>query len=218
MFTGIIEEIGYIHQFQRIGPEQSALTILCKDIQQDMKVGDSIAVDGACLTVIRFDANTVVFELSQETMTRTLFSKKTVQAAVNLERALRADGRLGGHLVQGHVDGLAQVTMIHRSRNFYEFSFELLEGDSKYLVSKGSIAINGISLTLASIRQNRFKTAIIPHTFLHTTLSKLSRTALVHVETDIIARYVERLLSFSLDSPEKSTLTGEFLRNHGFSG
>jgi riboflavin synthase len=215
MFTGIVEEVGTINSLKVIGADQSELTVDCSVIQSDMKRGDSVAVEGVCLTVIRFDAAHVVFEISSETVKKTLFSQKRSGQRVNLERALMLTDRLGGHMVQGHVDGCARVLNIKRLGNFYELEFDLPRDIDRYFVDKGSVCINGISLTIASLGNDRFSVAIIPHTYQQTTLSDLNVSDTVHIETDVLARYVERLLPFAKKT-EESKISPEFLREHGF--
>jgi len=217
MFTGIIEEIGAIKSLSRIGANQLELCVSCQLIQDDLKIGDSVAIDGVCLTVVRFDKVESVFELSSETLDHTLFSSKRSGDRINLERALRLGDRLGGHIVQGHVDAFAGLLAIHKSGDFYEIDFSLNSAVKKYVVNKGSIAINGISLTIASLEEDRFSVAIIPHTFQQTSLANLNISDEVHIETDMIGRYVERLMPYQDQvKPEESKITAGFLREHGF--
>lgn len=217
MFTGIIEEIGIIKALSSIGKNQLELHIGCQLIQQDLKIGDSIAIDGVCLTVVRFDPSESVFELSEETLKNTLFSKKRTGDRVNLERALRLGDRLGGHIVQGHVDSYSKTLAIHRVGEFYEISFSLEPEVKRFVVPKGSISINGISLTVASLEEDRFQVAVIPHTFHQTSLSDLDVSDKVHIETDLIGRYIERLLPYqNHEDTEPSKVTLGFLHKHGF--
>lgn len=217
MFTGIIEEIGTVKSFAAIGVDQFELSVGCQLIQDDLKLGDSVAIDGVCLTVVRFNATESVFELSSETMHHTLFGKKKTGDRVNLERALRLGDRLGGHIVQGHVDACSTLLAIQKTGEFYEIEFSLDTEVKKYVIHKGSIAINGISLTVASLGETSFSVAIIPHTFHETSLSNLSVSDGVHIETDMIGRYIERLLT-SQDQEDSiaSKITPEFLKKHGF--
>ncbi len=217
MFTGIIEEIGTVKSLSTIGADQLELCIGCKLIQGDLKIGDSVAIDGVCLTVVRFNETEGVFELSSETFKNTLFSNKNTGDRVNLERALRLGDRLGGHIVQGHVDSCARLLAIHKAGEFYEIDFSLDQEVKRYVVHKGSIAVNGISLTIASLEEDRFRVAIIPHTFHETSLSNLVVSDEVHIETDMIGRYIERLLPYqNQDKTEVSRITPEFLSEHGF--
>ena len=216
MFTGLVEEVGTIKSIEPIGANQSKLVISCQMIQEGMKLGDSVAVNGVCLTVIRFDSQKIDVELSTETLKKSLFSKKGTGTIVNLERALQVGDRLGGHIVQGHVDSLATVLQIDKTGDFYEIAFSLNTDISRYLVDKGSITIDGISLTIAKLTETDFSVAIIPHTFQNTALSSLQPGSAVHIETDIIARYIERLLPFQQQEAQKADITPEFLRKHGF--
>jgi len=216
MFTGIIEEIGTIRSLRSIGVEQSELTVHCRRIQDDLKGGDSVAVDGVCLTVIRFSKSEAVFQLSSETMQHTLFPTKKTGDRVNLERALRLGDRLGGHIVQGHVDARATVLVLKKAGSFFEIDFSLDPAISRYIIHKGSIAVNGISLTIAELAESSFKVAIIPHTYLETTLSSLVISDRVHIETDMIGRYIERLVTHKDEKGSDSGLSEAFLREHGF--
>jgi len=215
MFTGIIEEIGTIRAIDSMGAQQLELKINCREIQSDLKLGDSVAVDGVCLTVTHFNDTGVSFELSSETYKASLFPHKRKDMKVNLERALRLGDRLGGHLVQGHIDSLSKMLQINKMGDFFELDFSLDPKVKKYIVHKGSITINGISLTVSRLREKDFRVAIIPHTYQQTSLSELSVADGVHIETDVIARYIERLLPFQKDQAD-SGLTLEFMKEHGF--
>ncbi|PCI30700.1 MAG: riboflavin synthase [SAR324 cluster bacterium] len=215
MFTGLIEEIGELKSLSPIGPNQSRLTINCHKIQDDLKLGDSVAVDGVCLTVVAYNSTEIALELSNETLTVSLLGKKRMGMKLNLERALRMGDRLGGHLVQGHTDCLAQVLSIEKIGGFYEIEFTVDPKVQQYFVHKGSVTINGISLTIASLKETSFRVAIIPHTFQGTTLRELNGADWVHIETDIVARYIERLLPFQ-EKPKDSKVTYAFLKEHGF--
>ena len=217
MFTGIIEEVGTVKSLAALGAEQLELAVSCRLIQGDLKIGDSVAIDGVCLTVVRFSPAMCVFELSRETMQHTLFSNRKTGDRVNLERALRLGDRLGGHIVQGHVDARAALLAVHKAGEFYELEFSLDQEIKKYVIHKGSIAVNGISLTIASLEEDRFSVAIIPHTFQETSLSNLSVSDKVHIETDMIGRYIDRLVTHQeSNSPSEPKLTPDFLREHGF--
>lgn len=195
MFTGITEEIGQIKSF-----DGKKLIISCEKILEDMTIGSSIAVDGCCQTVVSFDKNSFITNVSSETLKVTKGFK--APAFVNLERALLPSSRMGGHIVQGHIDGTAK----YLGNNKFELPYEL----SKYVVYKGAIAINGVSLTAASINNNNFSTAIIPHTFENTTFKYLKSGDIVNIETDIMGRYVEKFLS------TQNNITVDFLKENGF--
>jgi riboflavin synthase len=216
MFTGIIEEIGFISSLVKIGDNQLELSVFCKQMQADIKLGDSVAVSGVCLTVVRYDQSQVTFELSSETMNSTTFSRQLSGNAVNLERALRLSDRLGGHIVQGHVDSVAQIRGIKKRGGFYEFDFSLPIEIRNYVVKKGSIAIDGVSLTIADLKEEWFRIAVIPHTFEQTILRLKKPGDSVHIETDILARYIERLLVDDKTDLKTGGITAEFLKSHGF--
>ena len=195
MFTGIVEETGEV-TFVEDGPEGRRLGVtasFCADLEH----GQSISVSGACLTVedVQTDEDGGAFELfcSEETLERTYLDGVTAGDGVNLERALPADGRFDGHFVQGHVDGVAEVTEIERLGDDWVFGFSLPDELARYAVEKGSVAVDGISLTIADLREEAFTVAIIPATYELTTLSETSVGDPVHLEVDVIAKYVERL-------------------------
>lgn len=211
MFTGIIEEIGVIKEFSKSG--NSALIVVeCKKILEDLKLGDSIAINGVCQTVVKFDKTHFAVQVSSETLSVTNLANLKAGDKVNLERALTLSARLGGHLVSGHVDGLAKIKSVQKLSEFYNLKFEVEKSLSKYIVKKGSVTINGISLTVANIAQNEFEIAIIPHTFDNTTLKWLKMGDFVNIEVDILAKYVEKFLS----TGNNSLIDMNFLKENGF--
>lgn len=216
MFTGIVEEIGTIATMTNIGESQVALSVDCCAIQDDMKLGDSVSVNGICLTVVRFDSASVTFEISSETIRHSTFINQKAGTRVNLERALKLSDRLGGHIVQGHVDCVSKVKAIKELGGFYEIDFELPTAIKKYVVQKGSITIDGISLTIAELADNWFRVAVIPHTYEQTVLKDRNIGDAVHLETDVIARYIERLLFEESKGKKQAPITEEFLKKHGF--
>jgi riboflavin synthase len=173
MFTGIIEEIGGVNK------RGDTLEITCKTVLEDTKIGDSIAVNGCCQTVVALSPNSFTVRVSPETLRVANLSS----TCVNLERAMRADGRFGGHFVTGHVDFTGRLVDKRKTGDFWELSYEV--PDTKYIVHKGSVAVNGVSLTIASIQGNIFKVAVIPHTYENTCLD-----GVVNIETDILGKYV----------------------------
>lgn len=192
MFTGIIEERGEISAIEHdIGGRRLTISTSFAD---KLEHGQSVAVSGACLTVEQSTTDTFSVFLSEETIERTYFNELTIGAEVNLERALAADGRLDGHIVQGHVDGVGRITRIEQIDEDWVFTFSLPNDLPKFTVKKGSIAIDGISLTIADLEDTTFSVAIIPATYDLTTLSSASVGDPVHIEVDVIAKYVERLL------------------------
>jgi riboflavin synthase len=193
MFTGIVEETGAVTAVED-GPEGRRLWVTASfwDALDD---GQSVAISGACLTVESVDTDDGAFELfcSEETLERTYLDRVGVGDRLNLERALPADGRFDGHVVQGHVDGVAEVTSIERRGDDWTFGFSLPAELAGYVVEKGSIAVDGISLTVADLREGAFTVAVIPATYEVTTLSETSVGDPVHLEVDVVAKYVESL-------------------------
>ena len=208
MFTGIIEEVGKV-----ISATENKVTIAAKTVLEDVKIGDSIAVNGVCLTVTSVNTSFFDADISPETMRITALGKLKTGSAVNLERALPANGRFGGHIVSGHIDGLGRCKSILKENDFYKVSVELPTEIAKYTVKKGSISINGISLTIADINYNTVSLAIIPHTFQNTNLQNLRIGDFVNIETDILAKYIEKFL---LTSDNKTGISMEFLMENGF--
>lgn len=191
MFTGIIEALGEV-----VALEGLDLTIRPKGSlgNDPIVIGESIAINGCCLTVVASDG-TLHFNLSPETLSRTSIGDLAVGSAVNLERAMRADGRFGGHLVQGHVDGTGSVVSITSQEGATVIRFEVPEGGQRYLIDKGSVSIDGISLTVVTPKNRQFDTWIIPHTLANTNLGDRKPGDRVNLEYDVLARYVERLLT-----------------------
>ena len=208
MFTGIIEEIGKVLEIQ-----SEKITIGCIKVLENTKIGDSIAVNGVCLTVTELLQNSFVANISPETLKVTSLKNLKIGGFINLERAMKADGRFGGHIVSGHIDGCAKVIKITKNNDFYNFEFELNPSEVKYVIKKGSITINGISLTIAGVNNNTINIAVIPHTYENTSLKFLKSGDFVNIEVDMIAKYVEKFL---LSSDNKSRISLEFLQEHGF--
>lgn len=218
MFTGIIEEIG---QITRIDPAPGGikLSVGAQKVLEDIKIGDSIAINGACQTVISFDSASFTVDVSSETLNVTTFKHFTSGEKVNLERALKLSDRLGGHLVSGHVDAVGELLNIKKEGNMSMLSFSVPENISRYLIYKGSITIDGISLTVANLENNDtvFSVAVIPHTLSNTVLLGLKIGNKVNLESDILAKYIEKLLKNNTLQKEKSSnITYDFLVEHGF--
>jgi len=211
MFTGIIEEIGVVKTFSLSG-KSAQIVVECKKVLEDTKIGDSIAINGVCQTVTALSHNSFSAQISPETLSVTTLSKLKSADKVNLERALTLSSRLGGHIVSGHVDGLAKVKSIQKLSEFYNVKFEIPKELTKYVVKKGSATINGISLTVADVVSSEFDVAIIPHTFENTNLSSLKSGDFVNIETDVLAKYVEKILS----TGNNSTVDENFLKENGF--
>lgn len=208
MFTGIIEELGKVIS---IGKNQ--LSVQAEGILEDVKLGDSIALNGVCLTVTKIEKNSFDADISPETFSVTTLNKLKTGSTVNLERAIPANGRFGGHIVSGHTDGTGKVINLKKDGNFYLLEIELPKELERYVVKKGSITINGISLTVAELNGNTVKIAVIPHTYENTNLKILSNGDYVNIETDILAKYVEKFLS---TSDNKTGISMEFLLRNGF--
>jgi riboflavin synthase len=208
MFTGIIEELGKIRQITT-----NRIQIECKTVLTDLKIGDSIAVNGVCLTIVEIGKDFFTADISQETMRITTFRELKLGNCVNLERAMSANGRFGGHIVSGHIDSTGKIIGIKRQGDFYNLEVELDSKTSKYTIYKGSITINGISLTIAKLNDNIITCAIIPHTFENTNLKTLTQGDYVNIETDILAKYIEKFLS---TGDNKSGIDENFLIENGY--
>ena len=208
MFTGIVEEVGKINHIT-----SNKLNVSCKNVVSDMKTGDSVACNGVCLTVETFGKDFFEASISPTTLAVTNFKTLKTGDSINLERAMLANGRFGGHIVSGHIDTCSPIINIKKCEDFYTFKIELPKDFSKYVIHKGSITINGISLTVAEIMDNIITVAIIPHTYLNTNLSKLSIGDIVNIEFDIFAKYIEKFL---LSSDNKTRVDMDFLKENGF--
>jgi len=215
MFTGIVETIGTVKSSEKIYGDVR-ITISAPDFSdRAVKLGDSIAINGVCLTVVEHKEADFAFDVSLESINHTLIGDWQAGAKVNLEMALLPTTRLGGHLVSGHVDGLAKLVAMSEDARSWRMEFELPENLKRYVAKKGSITINGTSLTVNSVNDNLFDINVIPHTFDVTTLGELEVGQQVHIEVDLIARYLERLLT--RESESNSNLSEAFLAEHGFS-
>lgn len=208
MFTGIIEELGKIRQVAK-----NSLIVECNNVLEGTKSGDSIAVNGVCLTVTELFNNAFSADISEETLKVTALSQIKAGDFVNLERAMPATGRFGGHIVSGHIDGTGKCLSSRKNGDFYDFEVELPSGVEKYVVKKGSIAINGISLTVAEINRNIIKLAIIPHTYENTNLKYIKNGEFVNIEVDILSKYIEKFLS---SGDNRSGIDENFLVENGF--
>lgn len=208
MFTGIIEELGKVKNISTNG-----ITIECKTVLEGTNSGDSIAVNGVCLTVRNLTPDSFAADVSPESFRVTVLKDLRCGDFVNLERALPAGGRLGGHFVTGHVDGKGKILSVSKNAEFYDLKVELDSDEVKYCVKKGSVAVNGISLTIADIEKNTVMIALIPHTYENTNLKYLKNGSFVNIETDILSKYVEKFL---LTRDNKSGIDLEFLQRNGF--
>ena len=216
MFTGLVECIAEIRTAQRKGGLLEISLAVPLDLA-DSKIGDSFCVQGACLTAVGFSSGTVRVEVSQETLDRTTLGNYTPGRPVNVERALRLSDRLGGHLVTGHVDGIGSLVSKQQERENVQLTFRANPGVARYLVEKGSICVDGVSLTLGVCEKETFSVYLIPHTLDQTTLQFLRPGDPVNLEADIIGKYVEKLLSLGDPSTGPSEgVSRELLAKYGF--
>lgn len=215
MFTGIIEEIGSIQGIQH-GSQSAVLSIQCKKVLEGTQVGDSIAVNGVCLTVTELGKDGYHADVMAETLRRSSLGALRSGSRVNLERAMAADGRFGGHIVAGHIDGTGKIEEIRRDETAVWYRVSAEPEVLRYIVEKGSITIDGISLTVAAVSENDFQVSIIPHTQANTILADRVVGDIVNLETDIIGKYVEKLLTGTEPEEKKSKITMEFLMENGF--
>lgn len=218
MFTGIIEEVGTLQSIKK-SVHSAVLTIRAKTILEDLGLGDSISVNGVCLTVTSFTRAQFTADVMHETMARSSLDTLHAGAMVNLERAMPANGRFGGHIVTGHIDGTGHIRSIQKDDNAIWYHIGTTGDILRYIVEKGSIAIDGISLTVAKVSNTDFSVSIIPHTAANTTLWKKGVGDLVNLENDCIGKYVEKLLGLS-SQPTKigpsSKITKGFLAEAGY--
>ena len=210
MFTGIIEEIGTVEQIVT-GTKSCSIKIRANKILSDAHIGDSIAVNGVCLTVTDFKESYFTADVMPETMRRTSLGQLAKGSRVNLERAMQSGGRFGGHIVSGHIDGTGTIIGMTRDDNAVWVKIAAERGITKYIVEKGSAALDGISLTIADVTADSFAFSIIPHTAAQTTLLNRKIGDKINIECDIIGKYVEKLTQHSNEG-----ITEDFLRKYGF--
>ena len=212
MFTGIIEEIGKVKDIQK-GASSAVLSVQASEIMEDVQLGDSIAVNGVCLTVTSISPSGFTADVMPETLNRSSLVNLRTGSSVNLERAMAANSRFGGHIVSGHIDGRGTISDIRRDDNAVWYTIKTPLPILRYIIEKGSIAIDGISLTVARVYKDSFSISIIPHTASLTALSSRRIGDSVNLENDCIGKYVERLMG---KEPQNSNITAEFLAKHGF--
>jgi len=193
MFTGIVEELGHVASISDLG-DAARIVITGPLVTSDTRPGDSIAVNGVCLTVVDIHEADFSADVMLETLRRSSLGALAPGSRVNLERAARVDSRIGGHLVQGHVDGTALVRSIEPAEHWTTVTFEMGGGLSRYVVEKGSITVDGVSLTVVAVDEESFSVSLIPTTLEHTTLGTRQVGDTVNIEVDVIAKYVERLM------------------------
>lgn len=215
MFTGIIEEKGTLKSKTSAGGSAGAIEVSASKVLEGTEIGDSICASGVCLTVIAKSGSSFTVEVMPETLRTTTLGETGTGRKVNLERALGIGGRLGGHIVNGHVDGVGQVVSVRPEDNAVLFEIRVPHSLAHYIVSKGSIAVDGISLTVVSITGDAFSVSVIPHTLDETTLGEASAGTRVNIEVDIIAKYVEAMLERGTDTGglEKALNRGGLISN-----
>ncbi|WP_054769962.1 riboflavin synthase [Lysinibacillus parviboronicapiens] len=212
MFTGIIEDVGVVKTLQN-NKQSMKITVISPKIVEDVRLGDSIAVNGVCLTVTQFNEQELTMDVMPETVKATNLVQLTVGDAVNLERAMPTDGRFGGHFVSGHVDGVGKILCKRPMANAVYIGIALSQELSSYCIPKGSITIDGTSLTLFHVEQNSVTVSLIPHTYKETILGMKNVGASVNIETDLVGKYIIHQLQ---RGQATSAITREYLAKHGF--
>lgn len=216
MFTGIVEEIGFVEGVTK-GAKSSRLRIKADTVLEGTRIGDSICTSGVCLTVTKLEGAYFEADVMAETMRRSKLGSLNPGSKINLERAMQLNGRFGGHMVSGHIDGTGKILAMVKEENAVWVSISAEESLLRYIVEKGSIAIDGVSLTVAAVGHSEFKVSVIPHTGMETTLLKQKVGDAVNLECDIIGKYVEKLLQPGIEANgKKETLTEGFLKQNGF--
>lgn len=215
MFTGIIEETGELWEVKK-ETLSARIKIRCSKVLEGTKIGDSIAVSGICLTVTSLAKDGFTADVMAETMRRSSLSELKIPGTVNLERAMAADGRFGGHIVSGHIDGTGTITGIRQEENAVWYTIAAEPKLLRCIVEKGSVALDGISLTVAKVTAEDFQVSVIPHTRQETALPEKRSGSVINIECDVIGKYVEKLLTGPRPEEKESHLTEGFLMEHGF--
>lgn len=217
MFTGIVEEVGIVKGIRK-GANSAVLTVGAYAVLDGLKVGDSISTNGVCLTVTQFDGSTFNADVMHETLNRSSLGSLRIGSPVNLERAMAADGRFGGHIVSGHIDGTGVVQRIDADDNAIWYSISAPASIMRYVIEKGSVALDGISLTVAKVEAGAFSVSVIPHTQQHTNLVAKHVGDVINIENDLIGKYVEKLMGLGAadQQPVKQGLSLEWLAANGF--
>lgn len=213
MFTGIVEELGIIRKIS-ISGHSGSITIEASKVLEGTRIGDSIAVNGICLTVTSMASDSFTADIMAETVRRSSLKGAVSGDKVNLERAMAADGRFGGHIVSGHVDGTGTIINMHREENAVWVTISAEPSIMKFIVEKGSVCLDGISLTVAKVGATDFSVSIIPHTGEETTLLRKKVGSPINIENDVVGKYVERLLNFK--NNESTGITMDFLKKYDF--
>lgn len=217
MFTGIIEEVGVLEELT-IGEGFGVMKIKCNKVLEDTKIGDSIATNGVCLTVREMDTHSFKADVMGETLDKSNLGNLKVGDKLNIERALRFSDRLGGHIVSGHIDGVGEIVSIKEEKDGTWFTISASKDVLRYIIHKGSIGIDGVSLTVAYVDNEVFKVSVIPHTLENTILFSKKINSKVNLECDLVGKYIEKLFAPKDENEEikKSNITMEFLMNSGF--
>ncbi len=215
MFTGLVEEIGIVQSIVRTA-KSAKIVIQASKVLDGVRLGDSISTNGVCLTVTEFYKNSFSVDAMAETMRRSNLHRLVSGDKVNLERALKVGDRLGGHIVSGHIDGMGTVASLEKEDNSVWITIAAKKEILKYIVKKGSIAIDGISLTVAYVDEDSFKVSIIPHTKEVTTLLSKKVDEAVNLECDLLGKYIEKMLNAREQTPVKNSLDMNFLSEYGF--
>lgn len=221
MFTGIIEEVGSVASIRK-GAHSCVLTVNASRALEDVHLGDSIATNGVCLTVTSFTSHSFSADVMHETLNRSSLGSLHIGSPVNLERAMLAGGRFGGHIVSGHIDGVGTISSMKEDDNAVWYTVEAPSNILRYIIEKGSITLDGISLTVAKVTNSNFSVSIIPHTRVQTNLASKKVGDVLNLENDLVGKYVERLMlqpiAASQEQPEQksSGITKEFLSHYGF--
>lgn len=217
MFTGIIEAVGQLQSINVNADGARVEVAVGKLDMSDVKLGDSIATNGVCLTVVAHSSTSFAADVSKETLTRTGFAHYQIGQAVNLEKAMLPTTRFGGHIVSGHVDAVSEIVSITQNGNSTEYWLSMDDDIAHYLAEKGSVTVDGISLTVNALRENEFRLTIVPHTAKETIISQYQVGSRINLEVDVMARYIERLLTKKTElAPEPSGVTEALLMQSGF--
>lgn len=215
MFTGIVEEIGIVKAIAQ-GAKSIKLSIKAQKVLENTQLGDSIAVNGVCLTVTFLASDYFIADVMPESMKKTNMGLLKIGDKVNLERALTLSTRLGGHIVSGHIDGTAKIIDMQKDDNATRVTLTASERILRYIISEGSVTLDGVSLTVAHLGEDTFTVSLIPHTSEVTTLLDKHVGSIINIENDVIGKYVERLLKFKADDKKSSSMTLSFLQENGF--
>ncbi len=215
MFTGIIEEIGKVREMSGTG-DAIVMKIASKKVVEDVSLGDSIAVNGVCLTVTSFTSEGFTVDIMPETVKATSLQSLRRLSSVNLERAMSAKGRFGGHFVSGHVDGIGTIVKKESSSNAIYYEIQVDQALRQYMIQRGSVAVDGTSLTIFGLTDDTFTISLIPHTVSETVLGVKGVGDIVNIECDMIGKYVQQFVNPSTNTKAKSSITSSFLEEHGF--